>query len=226
MNINIDNYLNQKTTYFIIATQLIQFGGTWVSSIYSLGWQSASIISYSLSAIYILYAIFSKNQVIRHLVLFSLLAGFLELAADQYSVEVTQTLVYPVEPNIWASPLYMPFAWVIVFTQMGYYSLLLIRWKGMYVAMIILFIAGGLYIPIYEHMAAGANWWYYQNTPMVFNAPYYVILSEALLSISIPPLIKLSVVRGYVWTVLAAIIQGIVIYISEFLSIKIIDLIA
>ncbi len=218
-------YLNRKTTFFIVITQIIQLVATFISSIYNLGWISASVISYSLAAIYLIYAIISENIVIRHLVLFSFIVGFLELAADQYSVEITKTLVYPVEPTLWVSPFYMPFAWVTVFTQMGYYSLMIIRWKGMYTAMIILFIMGGLYIPVYEHLAAGANWWNYQNTPMIYNAPYYVILAEALLCISIPPLIKLSTSRGYGWTIIVAIIQGIIIYLSELLSINIINLI-
>ena len=148
---NATNYLNSKTTYFIVITQLIQLAGTFLSSVYNWGWISASVISYSLAAVYMIYAIVSDNTVIKHLVLFSFIVGFLELAADQYSVEVTQTLVYPVEPTLWASPMYMPFAWVMVFTQMGYYSLLIIRWKGIYTAMIVLFIMGGLYIPVYEH---------------------------------------------------------------------------
>ena len=219
----IDPYLNRTTTWFIVITQMLQLGGTLISAWQGLGWISAAVISFALSAAYVLYALISRNRVMRHLVLFSTIAGFLELFADHYSVAGNGTLVYPEEPMIWTSPLYMPFAWIMVFSQLGYYSLLIMRWKGLTVAIVMLGLLGGMYIPVYEHLAADAGWWYYRNTPMLFNAPYYVILAEAMLSVSIPPLILFSLRGGYGRTVLAALIQGVIIYLSCFIAFQLIS---
>ena len=41
-------------------------------------------------------------------------------------------------------------------------------------------------VEIYEHLAIAAGWWHYRNTPTLFNVPYYVILAEGLLMLSIP----------------------------------------
>jgi hypothetical protein len=213
-----DSDLNRQTTWFIVATQILQLGGTALSAGLQLGWKSAAAISFSLGALYVLYAVISRNRVLRHLVVFSFIAGLLELFADHYSVAGNETLVYPAEPMLWTSPLYMPFAWIAVFSQLGYYSLLIVRWKGLTTAIIVLGVLGGLYIPIYEHLAADAGWWYYRNTPMLFNAPYYVILAEAMLSVSIPPLMLFSLKGSYGRTAFAALIQGIVIFLSCYLA--------
>jgi hypothetical protein len=219
---NLDEYINRRTTAFIVSTQVLQLLATVVSAWLSLGWKSAAAISFALSALYIGYALATGNRLLQRLVLFSLIAGFLELFADHYSISVTGTLVYPPELLIWTSPLYMPFAWVAVFSQLAYYGLLLTRWKGLMVASLLIALLGGVYIPIYEHLAADARWWYYQHTPMLFNAPYFVILAEAMLSLSVPVLV-VYLVRGTFWrTVLAAIVLGIVIYASELIAYKLV----
>ncbi len=49
-------------------------------------------------------------------------------------------------------------------------------------ASIIIGIVGGIIIPIYEHSAKGACWWVYNDwTHEFWNAPYYIILGEALI---------------------------------------------
>ena len=50
------------------------------------------------------------------LILFGLITGFVELAADAWIVDVTHTLDYSVGggPMIWRSPFWMPFAWEIL----------------------------------------------------------------------------------------------------------------
>jgi hypothetical protein len=217
-----DQYINRRTTAFVVATQALQLLATVVSAWLALGWKSAAVISFALSTIFVLYALISGNKLMQRLVLFALIAGFLELFADHYSISVTKTLVYPPEPLLWTSPLYMPFAWVAVFSQLGYYGLLLVRWKGIWVASLLIAVLGGVYIPVYEHLAADAGWWYYQNTPMIFNAPYFVILAEAMLSLSVPALVA-YLIRGNYWrTVVAAVVLGIVIYASERIAYKLI----
>lgn len=217
-----DQYLNKRAFLFILTTQLIQLGAAWISSIYNLGWTSAAAITYTLLIVYISYAIVSKNMVIRHLIVFALVAGIVELWADNYSVSATSTLVYTNGPSIWSSPAYMPFAWVMIFTQLGFYSKMIVKWKGIWWAIIALAIFGGIYIPIYEHLAANAHWWYYRYSRMFYSAPYFVIMAEAMMCISVPPLVNLAIRKGYFWTVFFAIIQGIIIYFCGWLAYELI----
>ena len=106
----------------------------------------------------------------------------------------------------------MPFSWVIVFSQLGWYSLMLTRWKGIWLSMAVIAIAGGMYIPLYDHLAKNANWWYYQGSPAILNAPYYVIFAELLLSFTVPPLILWTIKNKTAWAVLFAAIEGVWIY--------------
>ncbi|MEL7004895.1 MAG: hypothetical protein AAFN93_19465 [Bacteroidota bacterium] len=172
-----NEYVNKKTTLFIVITQTIMVAWSVGSSVMGSGPTSAYIITIGSFIVYVAYSLITKNQLLIKLLLFGLVAGILELWADHYSVATIKTLIYPPgEDIIVSSPTYMPFSWCIALTQLGYYSLLLVRWKGMGLAMLIMAVSGGFYIPLYEHLAKHADWWYYQNCSMIFNAPYYIII--------------------------------------------------
>jgi hypothetical protein len=115
--------------------------------------------------------------------LLGLTAGWVELWTDAWLVR-TGTLVYPPnEPMVAASPLYMPFAWAMVLTQIGIIGGWLRRRYPFLLATLLTALLSGINIPIYEHLARDANWWFYQHTPMLFQAPYYVICAEFLLAL-------------------------------------------
>ena len=153
------------------------------------------------------------------LLLFGLVAGILELWADHYSVATIKTLIYPPgEDIIVNSPTYMPFSWAIALTQLGYYSLLLVRWKGMGIAMLIMAVSGGFYIPLYEHLAKNADWWYYQNCSMIFNAPYYIIICEALVSLVLPPLVVWVYRKKLLFSIIPGVIEGLWILLSAIIA--------
>ncbi|WP_258104291.1 DUF6989 domain-containing protein [Marinoscillum sp. MHG1-6] len=214
------DFTSKKLTLLILITQSILVIWSAVSSIIAAGPASAAIVTYTLYAIYVLYCIISKDKVLIHLVLFATIAGFLELFTDHYLVDGINSLVYPgKEAMIWSSPAYMPLAWANVIIQLGYYGLLLNRLRGWGLSAIIMGLAGAFYIPLYEHLAKGAGWWwYYQNVPMVFNAPVYVIICEGLISLSLPFLLLKSEQKGYGFTSIMAVICGIWIYLSAVLS--------
>lgn len=215
-----NNQTNKKLTIMIVVTQAVLMTWSIGSSILASGPISASIITYSLFGFYVIYTLYTKDATMIKLLTLGTVAGILELFADHYLVDTINNLVYPgKEAMIWTSPAYMPFAWANVLIQLGYYGILLSRWKGWGTASVILGLAGGMYIPLYEHLAKDAGWWWYhQNVPMVFNAPVYVIICEALISLSLPLLLTRSSNKGVIHGLIYGGICGVWIYLSAMLS--------
>jgi hypothetical protein len=154
----------------------------------SLGATAAAASTAALWAIFAVYLLRTGDPIIGRLLAFGLLVGFGELPSDHFGVVTTQTLVYPPGPPlIWDSPFYMPFAWAVIFVQLGYIAWYLGRRWNLGVTMVLLAIFGGINIPVYEFLAKFADYWYYRNTPMLFGVtPYYVILAESLLTLALP----------------------------------------
>ena len=212
--------LNKKTTYIILASSGLLIVWSFGSSLLKSGPISASIITYGLYLFYWIYALRFKNPLIQRLLVFGTVAGILELITDHYLVSIIDSLVYPgKELMVWSSPLYMPFAWSNVILQLSFVGVLLTQKKGLLMASIILCIAGGMYIPLYEHLAKDAGWWWYNdNVSMIFNAPVYVIVCEALISLSLPVMIYYSEHNKLRRTVYLGIAEGIWILASAYLA--------
>lgn len=212
--------LDRRTTLVILISSGVLIAWSLVSSLLQAGPISASIITYGLYLFYWFYAVRFQNPLILRLVIFGTIAGILELATDHYLVSTINSLVYPGnEPMVWSSPMYMPFAWSNVLLQLSFAGVLLTQKKGVLIASIILCIAGGMYIPLYEHLAKDAGWWWYQdNVQMVFNAPVYVIVCEALISLSLPILIVYSEHNKPRRTVYLGIIEGGWILLSAYIA--------
>lgn len=199
----------------ILGTLGLSFVGNAVSAWFSIGWISASIMTGVLLTWIVMHTARTRDPILTRLLAFGLFVGFGELPADHFGVVTTRTLVYPPGPPlIWDSPLYMPFAWVIVFVQLGYLAWWLSRRLGLRQTSLALAIFGGINIPIYEFLAKYANFWFYRNTPMLFGVtPYYVILAEALLSLALPLLVAGISERTPVGSLMVrAAIQSIWIY--------------
>jgi hypothetical protein len=218
--------LDKSTTRVILISAAVLLGWSAWSSFRQSGPVSASIITFGLYAFYWVYAIRTKNPLVQRLMVFGTIAGILELITDHYLVETIDSLVYPgKEPMIWNSPAYMPFAWSNVILQLSFIGVLLTRRFGLLRASIFLCIAGGMYIPTYEHLAKDAGWWWYNfNTPMLFNAPVYVIICEALISLSLPFLLNYSEHHKLGKTFLLGVAEGIWILVSAWLAFTIVNL--
>lgn len=212
--------LNKETTRVILASSAVLVLWSLFSSVWRIGPVTASIITYSLYMFYWFYAIKYKNPLLIRLLILGTVAGILELATDHYLVDTINSLVYPnKELMIWSSPAYMPLAWSNVLLQLGFIGVLLTRKFGIAKASILLGIAGGMYIPLYEHLANNAGWWWYNtNVLMVFNAPVYVIICEALISFSLPWLIQHAENHSLKKTFLLGTACGVWIYISANLA--------
>ncbi len=212
--------LDKKTTVIILASSGVLLGWSFFSSLFNSGPISAGIITFGLYAFYWFYALFYKNPLIHRLVIFGTIAGIIELITDHYLVETIGSLVYPEnELMIWSSPAYMPFAWSNVILQLSFIGVLLTKKKNLLIASIVLCIAGGMYIPLYEHLAKDAGWgWDNNNTQMIFNAPVYVILCEALISLSLPIMINYSEYNQLKKTLFLGVVEGVWIFISALLA--------
>lgn len=212
--------LDSKATRTILISAGVLLTWTIVSSILDAGPITASMITYGLYVFYWIYAFYTKNPLIERLIIFGTIAGILELVTDHYLVDTINSLVYPGnEMMIWSSPAYMPFAWSNVILQLSFIGVLFTHRYGLLKASIMLGIAGGMYIPLYEHFAKNAGWWWYHtNTRMVFNAPLYVIVCEALISLSLPLMIYYSEHNKLLKTTLLGVVEGIWILLSAVIA--------
>lgn len=212
--------LDRKTTFVILGSSFVLVAWSMFSSYVAAGPVTASIITYGLYGFYWLYAVLNRNPLIKRLVIFGTVAGLLELVTDHYLVSTIDSLVYPgKELMIWSSPAYMPFAWSNVLLQLSFIGILFTRRFNLPVASILLCIAGGMYIPLYEHLAKGAGWWWYNdNVTMLFNAPVYIIVCEALISFSLPTLTRYMSHHSISKAIGIGVAEGVWILISAIFS--------
>jgi hypothetical protein len=177
-----------------------------VSAHYGLGWKAVTgnvAVILLLDGIYIFS---SRDTQLGQWLLLGLAAGWVELCTDWWLVR-TGTLVYPpAEPMIWASPAYMPFAWAVILVQIGAVGAWLKQRYGLVQATVLTACISGINIPIYEHLAKDAHFWFYQQTPMLFSAPLYVICAEFLLAL---PLVWMAGVTTKVRPVLSLAVGAV-----------------
>lgn len=168
---------------FVLLTVALLLALDLVSSIFALGWKAIVATLALMMALFIGRIVLAKDKALLGWLVFGLVAGFAELVADWWLVR-TGTLIYPQdEPMLWASPAYMPVAWAVVLTQVGTVATWLRSRLPALQAGLATALFAGINIPVYEHLAKGAKWWYYVETPMLFDAPYYVIVAEFLLAL-------------------------------------------
>ena len=183
------------------------------SSFVVKGWAGAGFNTALVSVIWFVYAVRAKNAMLWNWLVLALVAGWTELAADWWLVTQTKTLVYVEGPKVVVSPIYMPFAWMLVLVQIGLVGQWLRTRMALPVAAVVTGLIAGLNIPLYESLAKFADWWYYQDTPMILNAPWYIILGEFLIGL---PLVYLGLRLGQrVRLGLAAllgVLEGLVIW--------------
>ena len=155
--------------------------------------------------------------------LFGLAVGGTELLADAWLVDATGTLDYSLGggPIIWRSPAWMPLAWEAVAVQFGYLGMRLHEWrKGL--GLLLTGVLGAINIPFYEEMALRDRWWRYANCRMLLNTPYYIILGEFLIAITIGYLATAT--RAGRWSrSLAGVLAGLGIFASYAIAYRAIE---
>lgn len=187
-----------------------------VAAVFALGWIGTSVVTAALLGILIAHAWRERDALLAKILLFGLVVGFGELPADHFGVVVTETLVYtPGGPQVWATPLYMPFGWVVMMVQLGVLAWWLAPRLGTARTCFVLALLGGLNIPAHELLAKYADLWHYQNTPMILGAvPHYVILAEAMLGMVMPLLLLRVSTTPWRGVIGLGALQALAIYVA------------
>lgn len=186
------------------------------------GWEGAFIWGFLFFAVYSIYAWIAKDRLMWRFIIFSLIAGFVELIADWWLVVHTKTLIYPAgEPMIWESPAYMPFAWAVVLVQIGYIGYIIHQRSNLKIATIAVGVLGCIVIPFYEYLAINAGWWSYVNAPLWGIVPKYIYIAEGLLMLTIPDLFDRSDKASPVKLTILGIVQGLVMWVACIIAFEI-----
>ena len=184
--------IRRQETRFVFGSIVVLLLLAYLSSRFSLGWRAAAVTAGGMYAAMTAFALITRDGFFKLLLLFGLAAGTVELAADWWLVEGSRTLDYPQDEYIVGrSPLYMPFAWAVVLTQVGYLGWLISRREKLVETVLITFLIGATMIPIYEHLANHAMWWRYKSCKMILDTPYFIILGEGMICAMLPVIYKL-----------------------------------
>ena len=142
-------------------------------------WRTGAALNVVDNLLLIGFTLVRRDALLARFLLFGVVVGVTELAADAWLVEYTRTLDYSIGggPMIWRSPLWMPLAWEVVAVQFGYIGLRLWERFGN-IGLVMIGLLGAINIPFYEEMARRIHWWQYSSCRMISFTPWYIILGE------------------------------------------------
>ena len=142
-------------------------------------WRTGTALNVIDNSLLIGFVILKRDALLARFLLFGIVVGFTELAADAWLVDYTRTLDYSIGggPMIWRSPVWMPLAWEVVAVQFGYIGLRLWERFGK-TGLLLIGLLGAINIPFYEEMARRIHWWRYAGCRMISFTPWYIILGE------------------------------------------------
>lgn len=204
---------------FVLIAATAAMAATGVCAWFHLGWLSAWVVTLGTGAVFAGYAAVTRNVVLGKLLACGVIVGVAEvLGADRWAVQMG-TLVYaPHGPFIVDSPGYMPVSWMVATTQFSVIGLWLADRFGLAKATVLTAIVGGLNLPLYEHLAKGADWWFYQHVPMIWSTPWYVILGEILIGALFPICGRAIVTKPLVWSIPIGIGLGVWMLVAGWLA--------
>ena len=186
------------------------------------GWWSPTIITMIGILPVVGYIVMRRDAVAEKFMVACLIAGFLELAADWYIIVVRPTTMYMGGgPFIWESPLYMPFAWTYTPFVVGIITHWVDKRKGLLTATIVAGIFGLIMVPTWEHLAKYAGFWYYYNTPMIGNTPYYIMFGECIIFASLPLILRFVNPSRWATSLGVGTIMGLWIIIALWMGVQI-----
>ena len=84
-------------------------------------WRTGATLNIVDNSLLVGFVVLKRDALLARFLLFGLVVGFTELAADAWLVDYTRTLDYWIGggPMIWRSPVWMPLAWEVVAVQFG-----------------------------------------------------------------------------------------------------------
>jgi hypothetical protein len=177
-------------------------------------WKTGVALNIIDNALLLGFVAWHRDILLARFIVFGLAVGFSELAADAWLVDYTKTLDYSIGggPTLWRSPLWMPFAWEVVAVQFAYLGLWLWnRFGGR--GLLAIGVLGAINIPYYEEMARRINWWQYGNCRMLSYTPYFIILGEFGIAITLALLARHVAEGGWRNAILAGLAGGAGIFV-------------
>ena len=169
-------------------------------------WRTGTALNFVDNCLLVAFVLVRGDALLGRLLLFGMVIGFTELAADAWLVDYTRTLDYSIGggPMIWRSPIWMPLAWEVVAVQFGYIGLRLWERFGK-TGLLMIGVLGAINIPFYEEMARRIHWWQYSGCRIISYTPWYIILGEFGIAIAFALLAR--TLRGGSWRI--AIVAGV-----------------
>ena len=145
-------------------------------------WRTGAALNFIDNCLLVGFMVVRRDALLARFLLFGVVVGLTELAADAWLVDYTRTLDYSIGggPMIWRSPLWMPLAWEVVAVQFGYVGLRLWERFGK-TGLLMIGLLGAINIPFYEEMARRIHWWQYSPESvrgMISYTPWYIIVGE------------------------------------------------
>ncbi len=205
--------ITRRDWLFIASANAIAIAIALVSAKYQLGWAGATA---SVAIELTLLGVFCARHpepLFARLLVFGIVVGFTELLNDTWLIDQGILVYAPGGPEVLKTPLYMPFCWALIFVTNGTVGIWLLQKLGGWKAAIALAVMSGLYIPLFEAVAAKALWWHYEKVPMLFGlAPTFVVLSEALLALPLPWMSARLVRDGLRWAVFLGVVEGLFLW--------------
>jgi len=170
-------------------------------------WRTGAALNVVDNCLLVGFTLVRRDALLARFLLFGVVVGLTELAADAWLVDYTRTLDYSIGggPMIWRSPVWMPLAWEVVAVQFGYIGLRLWERFGK-TGLLMIGLLGAINIPFYEEMARRIHWWQYSGCRMISYTPWYIILGEFGIAVTFGLLAR-TLRRGS-WRV--AVVAGVV----------------
>jgi hypothetical protein len=187
-------------------------------------WRTGAALNIIDNCLLVGFTLVRRDALLGRFLLFGLLVGFTELAADSSLVDYTRTLDYSVGggPMIWRSPLWMPLAWEVVSVQFGYVGLRLRERFGK-IGLLTIGLLGAINIPFYEEMARRIHWWQYNSCRMISFTPWYIVLGEFGIALVLALLARTLRRGSWRQAVVAGIAGGFSIFVCYALAFWITD---
>ncbi len=190
-------------------------------------WRTGAALNLVDNCLLVGFAVVRRDALLARFLLFGVVVGLTELAADAWLVDYTRTLDYSIGggPMIWCSPLWMPLAWEVVAVQFGYIGLRLWERFGK-TGLLMIGLLGAINIPFYEEMARRIHWWQYSPESvrgMIAYTPWYIITGE--FGIALVCALLARMLRRGSWrdAILAGVIGGTSIFVCYALAFLITD---
>jgi hypothetical protein len=171
-------------------------------------WRTGVALNIVDNCLLVGFVLAKRDALLARFLLFGLVVGFTELAADAWLIDYTHTLDYSIGggPMIWRSPVWMPLAWEVVAVQFGYIGLRLWERLGE-LGLFLIALLGSINIPFYEEMARRIHWWQYSGCRMISLTPWYIIVGEVGIALAFALLAR-TLRRGSVRTAIVAGFAG------------------